>query len=151
MGRMQKLYEEYRGVAEFRIVYINEAHAADGDWPVKYAEEKGITEATNYGERCTTAEMMLVEERVTIPCIIDNMDNHVNQSYSAWPDRLFLVEPNGRLAVAGKRGPWGFKPAIAEAEEWLAAYEAGSVKGGKDAASSGAGRLENRRRREDGP
>ena len=101
------------------MVYINEAHAADGKRPVGYAKEKGITEHDNYEERCTTAQMLLDEKTLTIPCLIDGMDNKVNQAYSAWPDRIFLVRTDGKLAVAADRGPWGFKPGLAASSEWL--------------------------------
>ena len=124
---MQRLYETHKDIAEFRIVYINEAHPADGDWPVEFAKEKGLNEHVTYHDRCTSAEMMLVEEAVTIPCLIDNMDNKVNEAYSAWPDRIFVVRTDGTLAVAGKRGPFGFAPAIKETAEWLAAYQAAAA------------------------
>ncbi len=119
---MQRLYDTYKDIAEFRIVYINEAHAANGDWPVEYAKEKGLNEHLTYHDRCTSADMMLVEEAVTIPCLIDNIDNKVNEAYAAWPDRIFVVQTDGTLAVAGKRGPFGFAPAINETAEWLATY-----------------------------
>jgi hypothetical protein len=125
---MEKIYRDYKDIAEFRIVYIREAHAADSTWPVDYAKEKGITEHKNYGERCMVAERMMEEENVTIPCIIDEFDNKVNAAYKAWPTRLFVVRGDGRLAVAAERGPWGFKPAIKKAKAWLAEYG----KGGKE-------------------
>ena len=120
---MKALYETYKDLVEFRIVYINEAHAADSDRPVEYAEEKGIKEHTNYKDRCYTADMMMAEEKVTIPCVIDNMDNKVNLAYNAHPDRLFLVRKDGRLAVAAGRGPKGFKPALEKANKWLEQYK----------------------------
>lgn len=101
------------------MIYINEAHAADGDWPVEYAKKKGINEHTNFGERCTTAQMLLDEKKLTIPCLIDGMDNAVNLAYKAHPDRIFLVRTDGRLAVAADRGPWGFKPGLEATEKWL--------------------------------
>jgi hypothetical protein len=119
---MEKMYRDYKDIAEFRIVYIREAHAADSTWPVGYAKEKGITEHKNYGERCMVAERMMEEENVTIPCIIDEFDNKVNAAYKAWPTRLFVVRRDGRLAVAAGRGPWGFKPALKKAKAWLAEY-----------------------------
>ena len=113
------MYQDYKNVAEFRMVYINEAHAADGRNPVKYAKEKGITEHDDYAERCVTAQMLIDDETLTIPCLIDRMDNKVNKAYSAWPDRIFLVRTDGKLAVAADRGPWGFKPGLTESNEWL--------------------------------
>ncbi len=117
------MYQEYKDVAEFRMVYINEAHASDGRSPVGYAKELGITEHDDIGERCTTAQMLLDDKQLTIPCLIDGMDNKVNEAYSAWPDRIFLVRKDGRLAVAAERGPWGFKPALDEANEWLESFK----------------------------
>jgi len=119
---MEKMYQEYKDIAEFRLVYINEAHPEDGSWPVQYAKEKGIRQATTYDERCQTADMLLKDKELNIPTIIDGMDNAVNQAYSAWPDRIFLVRTDGRLAVAGKQGPWGYKPALDETAKWLEEY-----------------------------
>lgn len=101
------------------MVYINEAHAADGRRPVEYAKEKGITEHDDYSERCVTAQMLMDDKTLTIPCLIDGMDNKVNQAYSAWPDRIFLVRTDGKLAVAADRGPFGFKPGLAASKKWL--------------------------------
>jgi hypothetical protein len=38
------------------------------------------------------------------------MDDAVMTAYAAHPDRLYLVDSDGRVAYAGGRGPWGFKP-----------------------------------------
>lgn len=101
------------------MVYINEAHAADGRRPVDYAKELEITEHRDYGQRCETAERLIKDKELTIPCVIDGMENLVNQAYSAHPDRIFLVRADGRLAVAGDRGPFGFEPALKETRKWL--------------------------------
>jgi hypothetical protein len=120
---MEKMYQDYKGVAEFRIVYINEAHAADGRSPVAYAGELGINEHTSYEDRCSTAEMLIEDKSLTIPCVIDGMDNSVNEAYRAWPDRIFLVRTDGRLAVAATRGPFGFEPALEETIDWLTEFK----------------------------
>lgn len=119
---MEQMYKDYRDIAEFRIVYINEAHAADSDRPVAYAREKGINTHTTYGQRCEVADRLIKEKKLTIPIIIDGLDNKTGEAYHAWPDRVFLVRTDGRLAVAGARGPWGFAPALKEAEQWLADF-----------------------------
>ena len=119
---MERLYREYKDIVEFRLVYINEAHAADGRRPVGYAKEKDITEHDDYAERCTTAEMLLGDKGLSIPFVIDRMDNKVSEAYRAHPDRLFVVRTDGRLGVAAKRGPRGFAPGIEEVAAWLAAF-----------------------------
>lgn len=119
---MERIYREYRDIAEFRLVYINEAHAADSSWPVQYAREKGINDHEDIEDRCTTAKLLMDEKALTIPCLVDGMENKVNRAYSAWPDRAFLIRTDGRLAVAGAQGPRGYKPAIDEIEKWLKAF-----------------------------
>ncbi len=113
------MYEEFRDIAEFRIVYIREAHAANSLWPAPYALKKGIRQPRTYGQRCSTAKMMMEEMKITIPCVIDDMENTAKRAYAAWPDRLFVVDRDGRIAVAARKGPWGFKPALKRARAWL--------------------------------
>jgi len=117
------MYRTYKDVAAFYIVYISEAHAADDSWPVEYAKKLGITEHKSFGERCAVAERLVADKKLTIPCLVDNMKDEAAAAYKAWPDRLFLIRKDGRLGVAGKRGPWGFKPALDEAQEWLASFK----------------------------
>ena len=120
---MQRMYETYGDIAEFRLVYITEAHASDSDWSVPYAKEKNITEHMDYGQRCTTADMLLSDKSLTIPTLIDGMDDAVNVLYSALPDRAFVVRTDGRLAVAAKRGPWGLVPALTDTDKWLTEFK----------------------------
>ena len=127
---MQKMYQDYKDVAEFRLVYINEAHAADGRSMQRIGKNLGVFEHKNYGERCQVAERLLSDKKLTVPTVIDGMDNKVNQAYKAWPDRVFIVGTDGKLGVAATRGPFGFAPAIEQAGQWLAEYK----KSGKELA-----------------
>ena len=38
-----------------------------------------------------------------------SIDNRVDASYSAKPDRMYLVGKDGKIAYAGGRGPFGFR------------------------------------------
>ena len=38
------------------------------------------------------------------------MEDSVNQAYGGWPDRLYLVGVDGKIAYKGGRGPFGFEP-----------------------------------------
>ena len=120
---MNSMYDTYKDIAEFRIIYIREAHAMDSNWPMKLAREKNIKNHVNYEERCTTAEMMMKDKEVKISCIIDNMDNSVNEEYLGHPVKVFLVCKDGKLGVAASRGPWGFKPGLEKTLKWLAHYK----------------------------
>jgi hypothetical protein len=120
---MEQMYQDYRDIADFYIVYIREAHASDGDWPVPYAKEKGIKEHTSFGERCTVADALVKDKKLTIPFLVDDMENTTGKAYKAWPDRVYLVRTDGRLAVAGERGPRGFVPSLRDARNWLAEFK----------------------------
>jgi hypothetical protein len=115
------MYDEFKDIAEFRMVYITEAHAADGRRPVEYAKDLNLFEHKKLDERCAAAERLFKDKQLTIPCVIDGMDNRVNQAFSAHPDRIFVVRSDGRLAVAGDRGPFGFEPALQDTLRWLRA------------------------------
>ena len=54
-----------------------------------------------------------------IPTLLDDVDDAVALAYGGWPDRLYLVGRDGRVAFQGGRGPDGFRP-----EELEAAIEA---------------------------
>lgn len=45
-----------------------------------------------------------------IPALVDELDDAVSIAYAAWPDRLYLVDLEGRIAYHGGRGPFGFDP-----------------------------------------
>ena len=120
---MGQLYQDYKDVAAIYIVYISEAHAMDDKSPVGYAKNLGIKEHTTYGERCSVATRLVNDKKLTIPCLVDNMDNAVEKAYQSFPDRIYLVGKDGKLAMAGNRGPRGFKPALDAASGWLSQYK----------------------------
>ena len=45
-----------------------------------------------------------------MPAVIDGVDNTVASTYGGWPDRLYLIDTDGRIAYQGGEGPFGFKP-----------------------------------------
>jgi alkylhydroperoxidase family enzyme len=44
-----------------------------------------------------------------MPLLVDGMQDHVGHLYSGMPDRLYLIDRDGRVAYKGGRGPFGFK------------------------------------------
>ena len=47
---------------------------------------------------------------MSMPTVIDGVDNKVAWAYGGWPDRLYLIDADGRIAYQGGEGPFGFKP-----------------------------------------
>lgn len=68
-------------------------------------------------ERTEVAQQCVATLKLTMPTLIDREDNVVNYTYAAWPDRLYIVGVDGKIAYQGGPGPKGFK--VDEVEKWL--------------------------------
>jgi type I thyroxine 5'-deiodinase len=53
--------------------------------------------------------------KIDLPAVVDGMDNHTERAYTAWPDRLVVIDKNGRVAYKSRPGPFGFQPGDMEA------------------------------------
>lgn len=54
---------------------------------------------------------------MTMPALIDSDDNVVNRAYAAWPDRLYAIGADGKIAFKSAPGPFGFK--TSDLAAWL--------------------------------
>ena len=78
---------------------------------------KKITQTDCADKRAENAEICLTALKLSVPTVIDGDDNQVNRAYAGWPDRLYVVGVDGRIAYKGGPGPGGFK--VHEVEAWL--------------------------------
>ncbi len=46
---------------------------------------------------------------IEIPAVLDEFGNSTETAYTGWPDRLYLIDAQGRVAYKSKPGPFGFK------------------------------------------
>ncbi len=69
-------------------------------------------------ERDAVAKQCCAALEMTIPLAVDDVDDRVGHLYSGMPDRLYVIDRDGRVAYKGGRGPFGFKPG--EMEQALA-------------------------------
>ena len=51
---------------------------------------------------------------IKLPAVVDRFDDATETAYSGWPDRLYVIDADGRVAYKSKPGPFGFKPADME-------------------------------------
>jgi hypothetical protein len=47
---------------------------------------------------------------MTIPMVVDEIDDRIGIAYSGMPDRLYIIDSAGKVAYKGGRGPFGYKP-----------------------------------------
>jgi hypothetical protein len=105
------LAERFRSDVHFLTVYIREAHPEEG-WILPENRRSGLAvhEPRTDAERQEVALSCAVGLRMRMPMVIDGADNAVASTYGGWPDRLYLVGLDGRIAYQGGTGPFGFKP-----------------------------------------
>ncbi len=100
---------------QFFLVYIREAHPADG-WSVQVNPRlRYIEQPVTSVERFEVANSCVNDLEISMPCLIDSMDDATMKAYNALPDRLYLVGRDGRIAFKGGHGPWGFRAKDLEA------------------------------------
>ena len=61
-------------------------------------------------EREHVADSCVRKLHIAFPALIDTIDNHVEQAYTGWPDRLFLIDTAGKVRFKSQPGPFGFNP-----------------------------------------
>ena len=107
---MEALYARYRERAAVFVVYVQEAHASDG-WALPMNADAGIVvpQPTTDRERAAVASTCMLRLSLSIPALLDDLANSTDRAYSALPDRLYLVDRDGRVAYRSDPGPWGFK------------------------------------------
>ncbi len=101
-------------------MYVREAHPTD-EWQMKsnvkddvcYAQPKTLE------QRIIIANDFIKRFKFPLPFGIDDMSNAADNAYSAWPERVYIIDESGHIAYRGGMGPFNYKPE--EAREWLAA------------------------------
>lgn len=119
-GSLERLYQTYKDRVNFLVVYIREAHpdsiiavpGADGRKQLQV-----VAQTSSVAERLENLKKMLAVTGMTMPAVIDDFDNSVKRAYAAWPDRLYVLDAEGKVAYKGRPGPFGFR--TPELEAWL--------------------------------
>lgn len=107
--------------AAFFVVYIHEAHPTDG-WQLEsnIAEQIEFAQPQVFAVRQALAQTCAARLALTIPVLIDGMDNAADRAFNAWPERLYVIAPTGEVVYKGGKGPFDFRPA--ELGEFLEHY-----------------------------
>lgn len=105
------MYQRYQDQVNFVAVYIREAHPTDG-WRMKSNDRAGVAveQPTTTEQRRAVAATCCAALEMSMPLVVDEIDDRVGKAYSAFPDRLYLVDRTGRVAYRGGRGPFGYQP-----------------------------------------
>jgi type I thyroxine 5'-deiodinase len=113
---LNALYRQYRDRAAFYVVYIQEAHPIDA-WQLddNIKDDVLVASTTTLDQRLDVAGVCVTKLGIELPALVDGPDNAVERAYTGWPDRLYVIDKDGRIAHKSAAGPFGFKPAEVEA------------------------------------
>jgi peroxiredoxin len=105
------LSQQYDDEFAFYFVYIKEAHATD-ERPTRGNERIGIEfkQPTTYLERELIAKTCQQQIELTMPILVDTLDNAVEKLFAGAPNRTYLIDQNGIVLYKGVRGPQGSRP-----------------------------------------
>ena len=100
----------------FLVVYISEAHPSDL-WQTESNIRDQILFASpkSEEERAFVAGACVRKLGIKLPAVLDEFGNSTEKTYTGWPDRLYLIDTQGKIAYKSKAGPFGFVPADLEA------------------------------------
>ncbi|NWT43777.1 IOD2 deiodinase, partial [Uria aalge] len=119
LSAFSKLVEEFSGVADFLLVYIDEAHPSDG-WAAPGISPTSfeVKKHRNQEDRCAAAHQLL--ERFSLPpqcqVVADCMDNNANVAYGVSFERVCIVQRQ-KIAYLGGKGPFFYN--LQEVRLWL--------------------------------
>ena len=99
---MAKIYNDYKDHADFLTVYVREAHPTD-EWQMKsnlkddvcYAQPKTLE------QRVIIANDFVKRFKYHVPFALDDMNNAADLTYSAWPERLYIIDEHGHISSSG--------------------------------------------------
>lgn len=113
---LEKMYERWKEDCEFLRVYVREAHPAKDGRATATNARAGILvpQPSTFDDRCQIAGQCAAALEIGGPILIDELDDRVGRAWGGWPDRLYIVDRDGRVAYCGGPGPFGFNPAEME-------------------------------------
>ena len=63
---------------------------------------------TTSDERAAVAEACVLGLNLSMPMLLDDVDDVVDQAYAALPERLYVIDREGLITHQAAPGPFGF-------------------------------------------
>jgi hypothetical protein len=130
------MYQRYKNQVTFLAIYVREAHPIDG-WRESGNDQVGISFAQprTSEERQKVARQCSAALEITMPLLMDTIDDRVGHAYSGMPDRMYVIDRAGKVAYQGGRGPFGFKTGEMEQSLIMLLLENGTEQASADKGS----------------
>ena len=70
-----------------------------------------VKDPTTLAERKQVAADFAKQFQVSLPVLIDPIDDPFEAAFAGWPDRIYVLDAAGKVAYKGGPGPRGFRVA----------------------------------------
>jgi tetratricopeptide (TPR) repeat protein len=112
---LKRIAVQYHDHVDFRLVYINEAHAVDGpesQWQTSINEREGVglPAARTLAQKQEHAAFCVRKLELPFAVAVDGMEAAAEAAYNAWPSRLYLIGRDGKVAYQTRLGELDFRP-----------------------------------------
>jgi hypothetical protein len=109
--RLDRIAKEFGDRLHFLCVYIKEAHPTDGSQsPANIDDEVLFAQPTTEDERAEVAAVCMLRFHFSFPMVLDDMTDVVGTTYNAMPERLYVLDAEGRVTWKCGLGPHLFDP-----------------------------------------
>lgn len=112
MAEIEKIREDFRDRVEMVLVYIKEAHPGD-EWQMDSNVESNVVfdQPKTFEARMDVARTFVDRMKVETETFVDDVRNTAMACYAAWPERIYVIDREGRIVYKGGVGPFYFEPA----------------------------------------
>ena len=117
---METLYKAYKDKVQFFLVYTREIHPTHAPRPgqPKRPSRYGsvaVEQHNNMQDRIIAADKCMKGLKLTLPILLDSMDNLYTKTYSGMPAGTCVIDIDGKIAYWNRGAPTGARPPQAEA------------------------------------
>lgn len=113
----RELQRAYQDKVHFYLIYIREAHPTDGRAIPGNAFQ--VKSPATVKERQAIAKKFAERLDVSIPILVDTIEDDVEKAYAGWPNRMYLLDAEGKIADKGSAGPGGVASSARRAADVL--------------------------------
>lgn len=105
--RMKEVIADYEGRVQSVFVYVTETHPTDG-WNTHSNIADGVMYAqpASLKERAQIARDWRAAYGFEQPVVLDWPDNRINADYAGAPERIYVLDAQGRVTFQSEPGPY---------------------------------------------
>lgn len=116
MAPFERLHEKYRDRdVAFLVVYTREQHPGEKGY-------RGYTQHADWAQKLCCARELTHQYRMSIPVLVDRMDERVHETYGGLPNMLYLIDKGGKIAF---KATWAQADQVEQVLERLLTQENG--------------------------